>query len=267
MLADMWSLNPFRGAQLKDHFTIIHYHQPDPNRFSVHVKYLNKMFNVRPLSLLRDHYIDGIELPRKTLFVTMDDGWKSNYHLLPLLEENNFPVTIFLSTGLVGTDRKPGKKVLYDDFRIDDDLLKLITGDHTETGIEVPEDQRIMLNEKEIKEMSGVFDFQSHGVNHHVSSAIPPELMEYELTESKRFIEELTGKDVFAFAFPYNVVSNDAYNLLKKHGFVLARAGTRRYNKIGVDPYKLNSIGGDPAWSIKQLQRAFYIAEMKTIFS
>lgn len=267
MVADIWSLNPFRNNQLKDHFTVIHYHKATPDRFSAHIRYLEKAFNVRPLSLLKEHYEKGVELPEKSLFVTFDDGWKSNYNLLPVIEENDFPVTIFLSTGLVGTGRKPGKKVIYDDFRIDEDLLKQITGDHTETVAEVSDEERIMLNRSEVKEMSRVFDFQSHGVNHHVSSAIPPELMEYELSESKRFIEDLTGKNVFAFAFPYNVVSNEAYRLLKKHGYVLARAGARRYTKVGEDPYKLNSIGTDPAWAVKQLKRAFHLAEMKTVFS
>lgn len=267
MIADLWSLNPFRKSQLEDHFTVIHYHQPDPEPFSIHAKYLMNRFNVCPLSLLRDHYQTGVELPKNSLFVTMDDGWKNNYNLLPVVEELDFPVTIYLSTGLVGTDRKPGKKIVYDDYTLDDDLLKSITGDHVEPDEEVPEDLRVMLSKQEIKEMSRVIDFQSHGVNHHVSSAIPPELMEYELTESKRFIEELTGEDVFAFAFPYNVVSDEAYPLLKKHGYVLARAGTRRYTKTGTDPYKLNSIGTDPAWSIKQLKRVFNLAEIKTVFS
>lgn len=207
----------------------------------------------------------GVELPEKALFITFDDGWKSNYELLPVVEDHDFPATIFLSTGLVGTDRKPGKKVLYDDFRLDEDLLKLITGEHQEPVEDLPYEKRIMLSRDEVKEMSRVFDFQSHGVNHHVSSAIPLELLDYELRESKRFIEELTGKDVFAFAFPYNIVSENANELLSKHKYKLARAGTRRFTKKGSDPYRLNSIGIDPVWSIKQLKRAFHLAEFKTL--
>ena len=249
---------------MHDYFTVIHYHKATPEQFSVHIKYLENAFNVSPLSLLRDHYVKGVELPEKSLFVTFDDGWKSNYDLLPVIEENDFPVTIFLSTGLVGSDRKPRNKVIYDDYRVDEDLLRLITGEHEELAVEVPYDQRIMLSKREVEEMSGVIDFQSHGVNHHVSSAIPVDLMDYELRESKRFIEELTKREVFAFAFPYNVVSNEAYSLLKKRGYALARAGTRRYSKIGTDPFKINSIGMIPHWSTKQMRRALALAEFKT---
>jgi len=267
LLADIWSLNPFRENQFRNHFTIMHYHHPEPDHLETQIKYLKQAFNVLPLSYLRDHYVDGVELPEKALFVTFDDGWKSNYNLLPVVEKHDFPITIFLSTGLVGTDRKPGRKVIYDDFRKDEDLLKTIIGEKTQRSYEIPYDQRIMLNVDEIKEMSRFIDFQSHGVNHHVSPAIPTELMDYELRESKRFICELTGNEVYAFAFPYNEVSSGAYSLLEKNGYTLARAGTRRYNKLGVNPYKLNSIGADAEWSIKQLKRVLRLAEMKTVVS
>lgn len=267
LIADLWSLNPFRESQFKDHFTIIHYHHPEPEPFEAQIRYLKEAFNVLPLEYLRDHYMDGVELPEKALFVTFDDGWKNNYHLLPVVEKHDFPITIFLSTGLVGTDRKPGRKIIYDDFRIDEDLLKTIIGEQSEPNQEVPYEQRVMLSVDEIKEMSRLIDFQSHGVNHHVASAIPSELMDYELRESKRFIQEVTGKDVYAFAFPYNEVSNKAYPLLEKNGYTLARAGTRRYNKVGVHPYKLNSIGTDAEWSVRQLKRVHHLAEMKTVVS
>ena len=110
-------------------------------------------------------------------------------------------------------------------------------------------------------------DFQSHGVNHHVSSAIPDEALDYELRESKRFIQDLTGKDVFVFAYPYNVVSDNANTLLKKHGYLFARAGARKYNKIGTNQYGLNSIGIVPTWSNRDLRKALLLAELKTLRS
>lgn len=250
---------------MRNYFTVIHYHTASPTQFSTHLTYLEQKFNIGPLSLLRDHYQKGTALPENSLFITFDDGWKSNYELLPVIEEHETPITIFLSTGLVGTDKKPGKKIIYDDFKLDENLLKLILDERTiAEPIQVPDDLRTMLNKDEIKEMSRVIDFQSHGVNHHVSSAIPVELMDYELRESKRFILKLTGKDVFAFAFPYNVISKDASNLLLKHGYTIARAGTRQNNYLGTDSFKIYSIGMVPTWSIKQLRRALNLAELKS---
>lgn len=263
VLADVWGYNPLRKKQMRDHFTFIHYHEATPTQLRAHLQYLEKEFELQPLSLLRDHYKEGVDLPENALFVTFDDGWKSNYELLPVIEENDFPVTIFLSTGLVGSDKKPGNKVLYDDFKLDENLLNLITGEQSEP-IQVPDEKRTILSRDEIKEMSTLVDFQSHGVNHHVSSAIPDEQMDYELRESKQYIQELTGKDVYAFAFPYNVVSKDAFTLLSTHDYTIARAGTRRYNRIGTDSFNINSIGMVPTWTIKQLKRALHLAEFKT---
>lgn len=267
MIADIWGLNPFRKSQFKEHFTIIHYHNPTSMAFEAHILYLKQAFNVLPLSNLKDHYEKGVELPVNSLFVTFDDGWKSNFHLLPIVEKNDFPITIFLSTGLVGTDRKPGRKAFHDDFTLDDDLLRLISGEKIEPPTNISDEQRTMLSSDEIKEMSCFIDFQSHGVNHHVSSVIPRALMDFELLESKRFIKELTGREVFAFAFPYNLVSEESYELLDKNGYTLARAGARQLNRIGGDSYKLNSIGIDAEWTIKQLKRVFHLAEIKTLIS
>jgi peptidoglycan/xylan/chitin deacetylase (PgdA/CDA1 family) len=265
VVADIWNYNPLRKKQMQDHFTVIHYHKATPTQFTAHLQYLEKKYDVHPLSLLRDHYSEGIELPKKALFITFDDGWKSNYDLLPIIEDYEYPITIFLSTGLVGTNTKPNKILHYENFELDADQLRLISGDlSVPEPVQAPYEQRIMLSRKEIEEMSRKVDFQSHGVNHHVSSAIPAELLDYELRESKRYIQKLTGKDVFAFAFPYNVMSKDAPYLLSKHGYTIARAGTRRYNEIGTDPYQINSIGMVPTWAIKQLERALNLAEIKT---
>jgi len=61
-----------------------------------------------------------------------------------------------------------------------------------------------MLNNDEIIKMSGVVNFQSHGVTHSQASALNADEFLAELKDSKHFIEGLTGKDVYAFAYPYN---------------------------------------------------------------
>ena len=257
---------PYRKHQMRDYYTIIHYHQVSPVQFRKHMQYLEKKYTLCRLDQLRDHYKDGTKLPHSPLFITFDDGWKSNYDLLPVIEELDYPITIFLSTGLVGTGKKPGKKILDDDFKLDENLLGLISGKINETPpIQVSEDIRTMLSKGEIKEMSKHVDFQSHGVNHQVFSVLSKQLMEYELEESKHFIQELTGKDVFAFAFPYNVVSEEIYPLLIKHGYLIARAGARKYNKIGTSPYGVNSIGIPPHWTVKELRKSLLLAELKAL--
>lgn len=267
-IANIWGLNPFRRRLMNDYFTVIHYHQATKEHFATHLKYLSSNFNLCPLSQLRDHYVNGSNLPANSLFITFDDGWKSNYELLPIIENNEYPITIFLSTGFVDTNKKPGKKPILNDIYLEENFIPDISYGHAPEGPnQVPDNLRKMLSSSEIKEMSKIVEFQSHGVNHHVSSIIPSKLMDFELEESKRFIQELTGKEVYAFAFPYNVVSKNVFDLLSKNGYTIARAGARKYNKIGINQYNINSIGILPHWSIKQLRTALLLAELKALRS
>ncbi len=255
---------------MKDYLTIIHYHQTTPEQFSAHLPFLEKNYNLTPFKQLKDHYLSGSEIPDNSLFVTLDDGWKSNYELLPIIEERGYPVTIFLSTGFIGTDKTPGPRIFDDDFKLDDPRLSLITDEPNAKSRITPsasEEQRTMLNIGEIQEMSKHVDFQSHGVNHHVSSAISMEMLESELVESKKYIQDLLGNEVYAFAFPYNVITENAFALFKKHGYLLARTGARKLNSPDTYPFTLNSIGIEPHWSVKQLKKALLLAELKTLRS
>jgi len=255
---------------MKDYFTIIHYHQTSPEQFSSHLSFLEKNYTLIPLKQLKDHYQTGSEIPDNSLFITFDDGWKSNYELLPIIEERGYPVTIFLSTGLIGTDKTPSPRIFDDEFKLDNFLLSLITDESNAKNMITPsvsEERRRMLNIGEIQEMSKHVDFQSHGVNHHVSSALSLEMLESELVESKKFIQDLVGNEVYAYAFPYNIVSENAFELFKKHGYVLARAGARKLNSSDTYPFTLNSIGIAPQWTVQELRKALLLAELKTLRS
>jgi peptidoglycan/xylan/chitin deacetylase (PgdA/CDA1 family) len=267
-LASIWGLNPFRRRQLIDYFTVIHYHQAKKDQFAAHLKYLSSNYNLCPLSQLRDHYVNGSKLPANSLFITFDDGWKSNFELLSTIVKNEYPITIFLSTGYVDTKKNPRSKTISDDFNLEENLMSSHTGRSAPEELNRgPDNLRKMLSSSEIKKMSKIVEFQSHGVNHHVSSEITYKQMDFELKESKRFIQELTGKEVYSFAYPYNVVSKNVPDLLSKNGYIIARAGTRKLNKIGINQFKIKSIGIESQWSIKQLRAALLLAELKTLMS
>ena len=59
-------------------------------------------FNVLPISRLIDFFYNKKPLPKKSIFITVDDAYKSFYeHAFPILKKFNFPFSIFLSTDFV----------------------------------------------------------------------------------------------------------------------------------------------------------------------
>ena len=268
----VWRLPLFffaRSWLRRTHFTLIHYHRMSPDAFREHVEYLARNYTFTPLKTLSEA-LSGPQknIPRNSLAITFDDGWRSNYDLLPVIREHGCPITIFLSTGLLGTHRRPGSRILYDTQMIDEDFLQsVVPGDgdtsSLEDGQEMAE-ERTMLSADEVGKMKESVDFQSHGVNHHVSAAIPLEAFQFELRESKRFIEELTGREVYAFAYPYNRAGRREAEAVEEAGYMIARVGQRMLNSAETNRYMLNSIPVVRDCSVSDLRKNIEIAEMKT---
>jgi peptidoglycan/xylan/chitin deacetylase (PgdA/CDA1 family) len=77
-----------------------------PKTFDRHLRFLTAHFELlsfRDLLALWDE--DAWDRTKRYCAITFDDGWLDNYlHAYPLLRAHRAPATIFLPTGLIGTD-------------------------------------------------------------------------------------------------------------------------------------------------------------------
>ncbi len=74
--------------------------------FRRQMAYLAAHRNVVPLSTLLQWLRDGRDLPDYTVALTFDDGYRNNYtQAYPILRHYNLPVTIFLTTAFIDTNR------------------------------------------------------------------------------------------------------------------------------------------------------------------
>lgn len=150
----------------------------------------------------------GKPLKEKLAFISLDDGWKQNFDLLPVIEKYNVPVCIFIATEpvlsgnfwweYVGKVRdKKGleefKKLPYEEFY---GQLKEIKSRITL--------ERSAMTKEEVIEISRhpLISIQAHTVHHPILTTQPDDVVEMEIKESKRILEEWTGKKIIAFSYP-----------------------------------------------------------------
>ncbi len=102
--------------------------------------------------------------------------------------------------------------------------------------LEKGRNDRRMLNIQELKTLSQkpLLSIGSHTVTHPSLKWLSLEEQEYEILESKKSIERITGQEVNLFAYPFGSkddYTKDTINLLKKAGF--EKAVTTQHNGIG----------------------------------
>ena len=70
--------------------------------FRSQIKYITKNYNVISLNQYIDACTTREKLPPKSIIITIDDGYKSNYALaFPIFKEFDIPATIFLTTDFI----------------------------------------------------------------------------------------------------------------------------------------------------------------------
>jgi peptidoglycan/xylan/chitin deacetylase (PgdA/CDA1 family) len=189
-----------------------------PQKFERQIAYLKKQGHefYTTSELIKSYRTNG-EFPSRAIAVTFDDGWKDNYrHAFPVLKKYGAKATIFLVTSFVGqtTDK--------------------VTADG--------EGPREHLSEKDILEMSeGGIEFASHSLSHALFHQIGNEEIEREVTESKKFIENLTQKECATFAYPAGFFTEFAKEAVKKAGYEAAFS-TVYGDEYSWDIYSLNRV-------------------------
>ena len=172
---------------------------------------------------LLDHIDYGRVLPRKSVIITSDDGFKDLYtNAFPILKKYNYKMTIFLVTDFV-KETEDSRVVNY--FDIDRS---------------VP--MRPMLIWPEVREMYDYgCEFLSHSANHIRLGLADDEEFLSELIRSREDIESHLGNEVLLFAWPYDNHSIEKIPLLPEAGYrgaVRYWGGIEDLNTININNIK-----------------------------
>ena len=218
-----------------------------PEMFANQMAYLAKNYRVISVDDLVDWFNGGEALPTNAALITFDDGYLDNYeYAFPILREYGFSAVIFLTTNFLDReliffwdliayciDAAESEKIYLS--RIGEVSLQ---GDKQEVVKELvnrvkyysEDDKKAVLREladicgvsvgEEISGASAMswgnaaemvgqgIEFGGHTVNHPILSKVADEEAVYEISESKRIIEEKIQREVLCFAYPNGQVGD-----------------------------------------------------------
>ena len=138
-------------------------------------------------------YLSQDSFPEKSVLITFDDGYSGIYnYAMPELKKRGMKATFFITSSMIGVLTTTYPHVTAEE-------LKLMAADE-------------------------LFSIGSHTVSHLHLDELSPEERDYELTESKSAIEELIGKKVVAFAYPYGNYDEEIIKAVKDSGYEVAFA-------------------------------------------
>ena len=164
-----------------------------------------------------DEFFDFLDfkkqIPKKSVLITIDDGWRSVYEIaFPILKKYRYPATFFIYTDFITQSSKT----------LDWDRLK----EMTKNGISV---QCHTKTHRYLDRRTGRETFKEYF-----------EAVHKDLSESARIIKQRVNVDVKYLAYPYGETNHLVIALLMKLGYRGAFTVTRGGNPFFVQPYRVN---------------------------
>lgn len=95
------------------------------------------------------------------------------------------------------------------------------------------------LTDKEIRIISQVQEVGSHSLTHPILDRIPLFQQKEEIFDSKKYLENLLGKEVSMFCYPHGIYNNRVSYLVREAGYIGARTVKCCYFRID-NPFEMN---------------------------
>lgn len=203
----------------------LYFHDPLPESFEKVIIWCKKKgYNFVHIDEITD-YAKGKPLKhKKMVHFSFDDGWLTNKALIPVIEKYNVPITIFvpvepLESGnfwwnYVYAKHKSSSKVeefkTYDEEKFNREVNKI--------------KQEIKLDREavtfnDLTEMSKhpLINIQSHTYNHPILTNVCDQQLDFELSESKKYLSSLLDKDIDTFSYPNGSFGKREEGVVSKH--------------------------------------------------
>lgn len=240
--------------------TIAMYHDPKPEYFEKHIILLKKLYSIIDINQFIDaHRQNRIDkLPKKALILTFDDGHKNNILLLDIIKKHQLPVTIFLTSGLINTNRHFWFKIIGDKSKerikmsSNHDRLGYLSENH---GFKNEREycDRQALNLKEINIMKPYVNFQSHTISHPILTMCSDDESSKEIYNSKLLLEKKLDKSINGFAYPNGDYGEREVEFSRSANYNYAVSVDPGYNSSETNLFKLKRLSTSDNSSLTEL--------------
>ncbi len=217
----------------------VYFHNPSKKLFTKCVHWLkNKGFIFISENELIDILKNNKPFPKGAVWISFDDGWKDNYiNVYPVLESEKIPASFFIVSEAVENSGyywwTLAEKYKYDlSKNYEEDINKLWQIPEAErkkiidelSARHGKEMHREAMTVGEIKLMAkhSLVSIGSHTVNHVITINCSGDELQNEFSESKKSLENITGKPVKTFCFPNGDFGEREEVFLKQAGYKAA---------------------------------------------
>lgn len=250
----------FREFIQKNKVTILMFHEIGRETAEQMFSYLHKKYNIIDLNDFIDacKNIDQIKIPKKALIITFDDGHILNYEMLPVIKKYNVPVTIFLCSSIINTNRHFWYKHNILSTTVSklkqlsntDRLKKLLKdGFFQDKEFENPQ----ALSKTQIIKMSKYVNIQSHTKFHPCLPKCELEEAKEEIFASKKKLENEYGFKINAIAYPNGDYSERDVELTRRAGYSCAITVDYGFNTIESDMFRLKRLSTNDTNDLNEL--------------
>jgi len=151
-------------------------------------------------------------LPKKSVLITMDDGYRSVYNTAyPILKKHGFTATLFIYTNFVGVSK----------MAITWDQLREMNAD----GFTIGSHTRFHSDLTKPKEGETELEFMGR--------------IEDEIKGSKKIIDRKLGQDTYLLAYPFGYYDQRSISLAREAGYKIAMSVKRGGNPFFASPLTL----------------------------
>jgi peptidoglycan/xylan/chitin deacetylase (PgdA/CDA1 family) len=154
----------------------------------------------------------------RRVLVTLDDGFQNAYvNALPILRDLGVPAIAYIVAGQIG-----GSNVW----------------DHAKGLQKKP----LMTSEEILEWVDAGYDIGAHSMTHCDLTHVPLEVARREIFDSKKVLEDLIGRPVRHFCYPFGGINPDVRDLVIEAGFETATTCEVGYNFPDTDKFALRRV-------------------------